>query len=177
MRLLGLLVAALALAGCSEPATPTPTPFATPTPTAPPEPTPSPEPTPPPPEPTPTPEPPPAPPPRVVANQSFDFNTEGDPTGRSPRERPTDRVPEGYATIVVNVTLQRASAAPTQLPVSGSINAPMVRVFASDGTEVVLVSEEGTTESRTIPATVGPLLVRYEGSGTMRANVLITAFP
>lgn len=174
MRGLALtLIVALALTGCAgDPATPT----ATPTPTLPPTPSPTavPSPTP---DATPSPaSPTPAPiPPRVVADQTFDFNTEGDPTGQSPRTRPTSHVPPEYETLVVNVTLERASAAPTQLPVSGSVNAPTVRVLAPDGTEVLVVDEEGAQESLSVPAIEGAWSVRYEGAGTMRARVLITA--
>lgn len=116
-------------------------------------------------------------PPKTIADQAFDFGTEGDPTGRDPRVRPTDRVPEGYAALVVNVSLQRASAAPTHLPVSGSLHAPTVRVLAPGGQEVLVVDEEGAVESLRTPAVVGVWSVQYEGAGTMRATVLITAFP
>lgn len=178
--LIALLLAASAFGGCfggDERAQPTPpvtmTPEPTPTtPSPPPATTPSATPTA---TPEPTPTPPPALPPKVVANQTFDFSTEGDPSGQSPKTRTTDRVPEEYATILVNVTLMRASAAPTPLPVSGTLNAPTVRVIAPDGTEVVLVNEEGTTLSESVPAQTGTWTVRYEGAGTMRASVLMTA--
>lgn len=143
---------------------PTPTPpSAEPTP-----PTPSPEPTPA------TPTPPPLPP-KVITNQSFDFNTEGDPTGQSPKTKPTDAVPEGYATLHVNISIVRASPAPTGLPVSGSLNTPSVHVLDPSGNEVLVVKDGDAPTSTRIPAVKGTWTIRYQGSGTARASVSITA--
>ncbi|HUR70257.1 MAG TPA: hypothetical protein VM370_13515 [Candidatus Thermoplasmatota archaeon] len=170
MRAAALLLAALLVAGCARdgPAPPSPTatsqgepPTSSLSPVEPPSPSP------------PTTE---ALPPKVVANQTFDFNTEGDPTGRSPKERATEPVPQGYARVLVNVSLLRASVSPATLPVSGSVQQPKVRVVAANGTEVLVVDKEGAAESRELPALPGAWTVRYEGAGTMRASVLITAY-
>lgn len=184
MRLLATALLALALlsAGClgvggdEEPptpttATPTPTPEASPTPsaTAPVNATPA----------TPTsPTAPTAPAPvapKVVANQSFDFTTEGDPTGQSPKTKATDAVPAGYGNLTVNVTFTRASTGPTTLPVSGSVNAPRITLLDPDGNEVVSAVEADSPFSQVVPAKPGAWSVRYEGAGTLRASVVVTA--
>jgi hypothetical protein len=170
-----LLVAAMLLlaSGClggSAPPAPTPSPG---TPSV--EPTPSPptgEPTPP----APTEEPPAPMPPKVIADQSFDFNTEGDATGQSVKTKPTDAVPDGYGNVTVNVTIVRATAAPATLPVTGAVNTPSVRVVASNGTEVAFQRDEGAL-SKSVPGIAGAWRVEYGGAGTMRATVVITAFP
>ena len=172
MRSWGLWVWALALgasAGCIADDPPS---AATPTPTSP-EPSPAtpgvtPKPT----VPSPTPAP---PPPETVYNRSFDFSTEGDPTGRTPRVETTEPVSEEHAQVRVNVSLVRSSAAPTSLPVSGTIGAPKVVVLDPDGAEVLAVSAEGETREETLPAKAGEYSVRYEGAGTLRATVLIAA--
>lgn len=172
-----VLVAAI-LAGCagngggSVTPTPTPTPDPTVEPTPTPDPSPSPTPT-----ASPSPQPIEPPPPDVVFDETFDFSRDGDPTGQSPKTRTSEAVSAIYATVEANVTLERASPAPTTLPVSGSLNQPTVRVIAPDGTEILVVSEEGKSELATVPAQPGAWTVRFEGSGTMRAIVRITARP
>lgn len=179
-----VLVAMLATAGCfgngedaDPPASTTPvgTPDTTPPSVTTPETT-TPAPT----EPTPPPAPPspPAPlPPKVIYNKSFDF-AQGDATGQSPKVETSQAVAKGYGNVTVNVTLERGSAAPTPLPVSGAVNSPRVRVLDPTGTEVLVVEEEeGAAELRSFPTTEGAWTVRYEGAGTLRALVTLTAIP
>lgn len=148
----------------STPASPTPT---TTTPSAT-----TPEPT----TPSPTPVTPPLPP-KVIANQTFDFGTEGDPTGQAPKTKATDAVPEGYTRLVINVTLTRTSTGPTTLPISGAVNTPTVRVLDPEGKEVLAESKESAPRSENVTALPGAWSVKYEGSGTVKATVLITAHP
>lgn len=177
MRALLVLAVAAALAGCfgGEETTPptTTTPVATspePTPTTPVETTPEPTPTTP---TTPTPEEP--LPTKTVANVTFDFASEGDATGQSPKTRQTDPVPAEYANVTANVTLTRTSTAPTSLPGSVTLNSPTVRVLDPTGKEVLVVSEEGVPTAITVPAVAGAWTLRFEGAGTVRATVQVLA--
>lgn len=183
MRLLAPLLALLvvaAAAGCtgggedddttpptaSSPAVTTPA--VTPT-----EPTPSPSVTP---EPTPEPTPPApeGPAKKEVYNATFDFASQGDPTGQSPKTQKSTAVLEGHKTLFVNVTLARSSSTPTPLPVSGTLNSPAVRILDPQGTEVVAITTEGT-HSGQFPAVPGEWSIRYEGAGTLQATVTLTA--
>lgn len=169
------LVLVLAAGGClggGDPAQVTPT--LTPSPALPPAPTPSPTPpaTPEPTVPSGTPVP---PPPREVYNRSFDFSTEGDATGQAPKAESSESVGEEHTLIVVNVTLERSSAAPTPLPVSGTISSPKVRVLDPEGQEIFVESREGAARVESFPAKVGAYAIRYEGAGTLRAIVVLTA--
>lgn len=161
----------LVVAGCVREDPPPPattaTPFGTPT-AASPEPTATPAPT-----PEPTPRTPLAP--KVVFEQTFDFASEGDPTGQDPRIRTSERVAEEYANFTINVTIVRSSAAPTGLPVSGTINSPTVRVLDPDGVEVLVETREGAAREETVPAVPGVWTVRFEGAGTLKATVTLTA--
>lgn len=165
------LVVLATLAGCTGDGDPSTTPTATPTATPSPEPTPTPTATP---EVTPSPQPEPQPR-KMVLNQTFDFSTEGDPTGQSPKTRTSDAVPAGYGSVVVNITIVRTNTAPTTLPVSGTINSPKVRVLDPNGEEKLAESTEGAVRSETFPATPGVWTVRFEGAGTLKATVTLTA--
>lgn len=182
MRIMLLVVLLALVTGCADDSDTPPTatgptnssPAPAPEPTAEPTPEPTAEPT-----PTPEPTPPTAAPPApvVVLDETFDFSRDGDATGQSPKATKTKAVPEGYATVLLNVSLERANPAPTALPVSGSVNQPKIHVFAPDGTEVLLIETEGQAESKSVPAQQGAWTVRYDGAGTMRAIVTLTAFP
>lgn len=174
--LVALLVLA-SLAGCTGDGDPSTTPTTSPSATPSPTPTPSVEPSPTPtatPEvsPTPVPEPQPR---KIVLNQTFDFSTEGDPTGQSPKTRTSDAVPAGYGSVLVNITIVRTNTAPTTLPVSGTINSPKVRVLDPNGEEKIAESTEGAVRSESFPATPGAWTVRFEGAGTLKATVTLTA--
>lgn len=174
-RALLVLALAAALAGCfgDDESTPTPPTTTTPAATSP-EPTPtspvvtSPEPTPATPAPAPV-------APKTLANVTFDFASEGDATGQSPKTRQTDAVPAGYANVTANVTLVRSGTAPTALPGSVTVNSPTVRVLDAKGAEVLVASKEGETVAVTLPAVPGQYTLRFEGAGTMKATVLVVA--
>lgn len=171
---LALLLAAPGCLGGGAPATPTPDPTPTPGPATPPSPSPSPTPSPSP-EPT-VPSGSPVPPqPKVVYERTFDFSTEGDVTGKSPKTYASEPVGEEFTLLTVNLSIVRSSAAPTGLPVSGTINSPVVRIFDPSGEEILAASEEGTAEEFTLPAKVGTYTVRHEGAGTLEATVRLTA--
>lgn len=189
MRLLTVLAAlavALASAGCfggngdEPPANGTPTgttPAVSPTPEATPTVETNATPTTPTTEPTPATPTTPAPPaPKVVANQSFDFASEGDPTGTAPKTKATDAVPAGYGNLTVNITFTRTSTGPTTLPVSGSLNTPTIRLIDPNGVEVLSGTEAAPPAPGTVvPAVPGAWTVKYEGSGTVKATVVLTA--
>lgn len=130
--------------------------------------------------PTTTPEPPTTPteplPPKVIYEKVFEF-TQGDATGQSPKVETSQAVPEGYGNVTVNLTLERAGTAPTPLPVSGTLNSPMVRILDANDTEVVAEGEEGANVNATFPTVPGTWTVRYEGAGTLKATVKLTAVP
>lgn len=175
--LVGLLVLVLA-SGCvrDEPSSPSPASPTSeePTPSSP-TPTPTPEPSPPTPEPT-VPSGSPVPPqPRVVFERTFDFSTEGDPTGQGPKSFTSDEVGEEFGRIEVNVTFERASAGPATLPVAGSVSDPTVRVFDPDGEEVMSSSSGSGPREGSFPSKVGTYTVRFEGAGTFKASVVLTA--
>lgn len=115
------------------------------------------------------------PPPRTVYNKTFDFSTQGDPTGQSPKTETSQNVGAEYTVLVVNVTIVRSSAAPTQLPISGTVNSPMVRVLDPEGQEILHESAEGAARTETVPAKSGTYTVRFEGAGTLKATVVLTA--
>lgn len=169
--LLVVLVALTTVAGCfggdaeeSPPSTTTPeatptvsTPEATPTA-----------------EPTPAPTPPPPPAPKVVYNKTFDF-AQGDATGQSPNTESSEAVPEEYGNVTVNLTIARSGSAPTPIPVSGTVNSPMVRIVDPAGNEVIAEGAEGTAVNATFPTTAGAWTIHYEGAGTLTATVVLTA--
>lgn len=128
------------------------------------------------PETTPTPEPSAPLPPTVIYEKVFEF-TQGDATGQSPKIETSQAVPEGYANVTVNLTLERAGAAPTPLPVSGTLNSPMVRILDANNTEVVAEGEEGASVNATFPTGAGKWTVRFEGAGTLKATLKLTAIP
>lgn len=115
-------------------------------------------------------------PPKVIYEKVFEF-TQGDATGQSPKVETSQAVPEGYANVTVNLTLERASTAPTTLPVSGTVNSPMVRILDANATEVVAEGEEGAAVNATFPSTQGAWTIRFEGAGTLKATVKLTAIP
>lgn len=126
--------------------------------------------------PEPTPEPAAPLPPTVVYEKVFEF-TQGDATGQSPKIETSQAIPEGYANVTVNLTLERASAAPTPLPVSGTLNSPMVRILDANNTEVLAEGEEGANVNATFPTAPGKWTIRFEGAGTLKATVKLTAIP
>lgn len=169
------VLAVVLLAGCLGEEAPAPP--ASPTPATPSEPTPAPVT----PAPEPTPEPtvpsgtPPPPPPRVVFERTFDFSTEGDPTGQDPESFDSQNVGEEYSRISANVTFARTSTGPTQLPVSGTVHATRVRIFDPEGEEILQASSETPSKVETFPSKIGAYTVRFEGAGTFRATVVLTA--
>jgi hypothetical protein len=85
-------------------------------------------------------------------------------------------VPDGYTTILVNVSITRANPAPATLPVSGSLNTPTIRVLDSAGAEILSLKDGDAPVSKSVPAVKGAWAVRYEGAGTSSGSVVITAF-
>jgi hypothetical protein len=111
---------------------------------------------------------------KVIYNATFDF-TQGDPTGQSPKVEASQPVPAGYGNVTVNVTITRGGAAPTPLPISGAVNSPMVRVLDPAGMEVLAEGMEGAARNETFAAGQGSWTIRFEGAGTLRAMVVLTA--
>jgi hypothetical protein len=126
------------------------------------------------PEPKPEPTPPSPPAPKVIYNKTFDF-TQGDATGQSPKIETSQAVPEEYVNVTVNLTIVRSGSAPTPLPVSGTVNSPMVRILDAEGAEVLAEGEEGAMVNATFPTTAGAWTIRFEGAGTLSATVVLTA--
>ena len=113
-------------------------------------------------------------PPKVIYERVFEF-TQGDATGQSPKVETSQATPQGYANVTVNVTIERGGSAPTPLPVSGTLNSPMVRILDPEGIEVFAEGEEGAAHNATYPAKAGAWTIRFEGAGTLRASVKLTA--
>lgn len=124
--------------------------------------------------PAPAPAPAPVTPAKKIYDSSFDFASQGDPTGQNPKSAKTTPVLAGHQAIMVNLTLERSSSAPAALPVSGTLNSPMVRIFDPQGNEVLALAAEGTTRHQ-VPAVPGEWTIRYEGAGTLRATLLMMA--
>ena len=170
------LVAIAATAGCFGGDADEGAPPATSPPASTPEPTPpatTPEATPPT-EPTPAPTPPAPPAPKVIYNKTFEF-AQGDATGQSPKVESSQAVTKEHGNVTVNLTIERSGSAPTPLPVSGTVNSPMVRILDASGAEVVAEGEEGASIHATFPTSAGAWTIRYEGAGTLRATVVLTA--
>ena len=112
--------------------------------------------------------------PKVVYDATFDFASQGDATGQSPKSAQTNPVAAAHAFLSIDLTLERSSATPAAVPVSGTLNSPTVRLLDPQGVEVLAVSEEGVTRQQ-VPAVPGEWTVRYEGAGTLRATLVLTA--
>lgn len=160
-----LLVAAVALAGCAdeEPSRPTSPTTTTPDPTPSPSPSPTPSPT-----PTPTPTTPDAAPPtREVLNSTFDFGS-GQAAGPDGKQEPFT-VPEGYATLRLNVTLTPRQVG--SLPGSSLTVQLKVTVLDPAGKSAFSTSETGSQEVE-LEAVPGAWTLRYDGTGNVDATVL-----
>lgn len=115
-----------------------------------------------------------APPRKEIYNATFDFASQGDATGQSPKTQQTTSPEAGHTVVFVNITLARSSPTPGTIPVSGTLNSPAVRILKPDGTEAFVATEEGVAQAQ-VEAVPGTWSVRYEGAGTLRAAVSLVA--